>query len=1638
MLRSLEIVWPSQGVAEDEAFEDQPPLTTSYAKNVRLADKVTGRDRGSDRAGYSRWTGEALPAKAAELVAVGYRQQTVDYSIEKTRNFIQEGASHDFQAGPPGSLYWTFTGATQGADVEVGGFPTGVGKSIADADGGTFGFVRRDFPFTLIGSGDFCISAYARRDDASFPSNMAGLRLAFGATEKIAELDLNTGLLALSGGGTGGGGVVSLGGGAYRFWVWINYASGIPLTAQLFPDREFGASTNATLFDAVKLEKGQEPTAWNGADGIGTLWQRDNPDGTDCRWLDVDERGNIFALYGTAALRKLSADGAPIWSHQFPTKGDVGVVAIDEIGRVFAGVSGRPVAIPTTFDTPFLEGDVEEARLWCYAQDFRKEAEGEDTEVLVEQWSIGLSDGLRGFVTQIKVDRDKLYTVQNDPREGKAWLVVYEGLSGVRPIVALEQRRPYPCWALDASEDGRIATGSGSNVRRGQNPLSAFTTDDLVGWTPLDLDEEVVAGQPKFQIWSWFKFDDLNADIETDQGNDPEDGASVVQWRDRSGKGRNLSAASLTAAPKLRLKGLAGRPCLVFDGLNSLLQTLTSASIEKAFFDNQRGVIPNYRDSVSTQDSGACTFMILFRPEKKIAGTVADQQVVFDAPASYTAGVDRTALVVNREANDTAVAAGATSAEEVSLFARMQDASLEPGQGTASGAQMCSYQSKFATLTANKLSALLVSVNLNNGVNFSGFGGASFHVWATPIDRATQEAGQFGTGIQYLGGSPDGGWATLSKLSGEVYEIICLDRRHGAVSPVLEAPTADMPLWPTDLVGDKVGSVYIQDEGTGGTPAASSGSLTFTGGGGGSGAAGTWASADGKLTTVTLTNTGQGYTTRPNVSATGFNGGGSLEAGMFKSPAFTPAWVPSVFQKLRGYLAWKFGCAHLLRRSTSAQTITRENSSGTEGSYTWLYDDLLVHARETTTVTGAGPDAGGPPTSERTRKMNRFTHKGEVLVLCDASGKHLDVLSEPYSGFGYGVKFSADGKFLFTVGSSSARNWLGTAVAPQAALARKIAISETGEMNPLGVGGWLLNTTALHNERAPVGIALDANDNLYLPANAPAGGANLFGFRVLRGTSGATIHEFTFAPQTDGQATYCIATPVKIEKGRRVPFCPDYGTDLLTPNPAIMNEVAERLVVAGANTTYAGAELDDSLPMLEGKAPGAIRAYRLVKATPNGKAGRLRAVGAVSAGGVYMLEEGLPPTLVADGLFEEQSPGYVQGISAFDKAYFTNGASYVVWDPFKGTAETWKAKRGTIPPRCSGIEFWRGRIVLFGDQEFPGAAYMARLGEPDDFDFGAPTRVQTRAVSLGATLIGAIPDRMTGFIPYDNDNAIILADGSLWRLSGDPGDPQGGARLDRISAVVGGAFGRAWCIDPWGRIWFVGRRGGLWLMAGLGAMPERVSIGRIERRLEAVNQSTHYFRLAYHYDQSGIAVAVMPFGDAGAVTEHFFVELVDDRTAAFWPDELAALEKQMTSLLIVDGDAPDDRRLLIGCQDGFVRFMDLQADDDDGTPVEAFCRMGPFHLGERGREIGTVRLHAVFAHDQDGVAWSLYASSNPDLPGPPKVSGTFPPGRTSAVAARALGSYVWVELAQSAPGQSFALEHLRLEYRIAGRQRERV
>ena len=158
-------------------------------------------------------------------------------------------------------------------------------------------------------------------------------------------------------------------------------------------------------------------------------------------------------------------------------------------------------------------------------------------------------------------------------------------------------------------------------------------------------------------------------------------------------------------------------------------------------------------------------------------------------------------------------------------------------------------------------------------------------------------------------------------------------------------------------------------------------------------------------------------------------------------------------------------------------------------------------------------------------------------------------------------------------------------------------------------------------------------------------------------------------------------------------------------------------------------------------------------------------------------------------------------------------------------------------------------------------------------------------------------------------------DRSIYQLTGDP---MAGGQLDLVTDETGMAFGKPWTKDPQGTLWFLGSRGSLYAMAP-GSRPQRVSRDRIERRLHDIDFGANYVRLVYNYIDEGVHILVFPFNAGGTLLEHFFY---CTKTNSFHPDRFGTATDtsvQPTAALLIDGDAANDRTLLLGCEDGRIR-----------------------------------------------------------------------------------------------------------------------
>lgn len=1363
-----------------------------------------------------------------------------------------------------------------------------------------------------------------------------------------------------------------------------------------------------------------------------SLWDTPVPAKADVLMCETDLEGNVYALNGTSGVVKYSADGVEVYAYTVavPSGSVLGALDVDEGANVYTGVSGFREAPQGLLGSKepgngMIVGDMDKAQLWKLEHAFRNNDDENEPELSVA-WTLTMKaedpgPTLRGLVGYVRCKGAKLYTLQHDNRQWKSWLVVYDAIHSGVPFEALVQEVPYPASSLDVDTQGRIVITVENFTRRGENPAHPESLAALVGWTLKDIDEDVTGGQKKHRIW--FDLDPTKPEtLETTGGIIPEDGDEVLFARDANGSGRVLVFATPDGkrGPTWKKEGLGGKPELYFNGSTQLLYTGLSPSSDADFRDGGLGLFPTYKDPDNPNRSSQYAVVALMRPEAKTDGTtLTNQMPAWSHSADNPSLSDQTSLLINRGVAtggnlDTLASATNHVTNAVSWYCRA-DAS-DPGQGSATGLMPSSYQPSGSDLFGpfnSGANAMLISLIACNGVD-PGAGDTKtrslIRVWGRPIDRFMQDPdANVSVAKQWLGGSAHADFSTLAPMyRGSVCRIVVLDRKHQDVVGPLSI--CSHPAGPDSTTGNIVGAVTIVNEGA--VAASASGNLTFTPTGAPPTipASGTWQSLNGVLTSITLTSSGEGYDARPNVVATGFAGAGAaLQAGMEYKAGTKQS--PTVLEKIEGMLAWERGVAYLLH-SAGFYVVQRVNSFGTVGTYSWNAPHPYFYVPN---VVSPFISDQGPPENENTIGLHKFSHKGELLIFMDASGKFLDVLSHELNGIGLGCRFNADGTLIYTAGSSAGTDGEGLSTAANAATVRKIVVKADGKLGWTAPDGGSGIASGLQMSGQRCGLKVDAANNVYVPINAPIDFTDptCATFAVLS-DAGVLIHAFLAGPAgAQNQGAFCIALPRVLEKADPIPFTPDYEGD-------VASKVVEHLFIAGAAASYDG-----------GTVHSGLRKYRLVLATPNNDPPRLHAHLAV-AGGTVTRFDGPSLAVPTGGTAALSATAYIHSVAAGQKLYYADGATYKVFDPKLNEVTDWEAERGEIPPRCRIAEFWRGRNILCGDGT--GAVFGSRVLKPNDWDREPPVPTPVQAFEFAKSQVGDVPDSVTAFMPYNDDLATIGGDHSLYSLRGDP---MAGGQLDLRSDVTGMAFGRPWARDATGAGWFIGSRGGLFRQANPLALPERVSLMKIERRLQEIDFATYYFRLAYDPQREGVWIMQLPFGTLDvARIETYFYEI---KTDAFWADFIDEQEKQVTALHVIDGDGPSDRRILTGHGDGWVRYIDDANTTDDGTAIQASIVMGPYKGQVEGYEIRVTKLGMVLASTQSGGAtWRVYANDTPDDKGVAVRSGSFGPGNNLVASARARGSYFWLELSQTGSPSRFALERAYLEWEQAGRQRVRA
>ena len=690
-------------------------------------------------------------------------------------------------------------------------------------------------------------------------------------------------------------------------------------------------------------------------------------------------------------------------------------------------------------------------------------------------------------------------------------------------------------------------------------------------------------------------------------------------------------------------------------------------------------------------------------------------------------------------------------------------------------------------------------------------------------------------------------------------------------------------------------------------------------------------------------------------------------------------------EKIEGYLAWKWGIASLLPSDDGGGTV----------------DGLVsLHPFKSTPPSASGDTVVGFDNSDYTNAM--FSKEGITAKLTPNGDGQWAVNG---GGMGYGIVANDDNE-VFTVGPVQADSTNPSTGTPEPLVqARKIVDQGATASTDPADGAWTYDRDHASDElsseeiaRYPA-LAVDDSDNLYWPLASTLKANHV---RRLNGTTGALDWQYSISSQCQA---FAVALP---------PTTPKYDDDTVTG--------PEFVYICSDNGEQDGTQ-DLTLPQLH-----KIRQVLAEQNIDDGVSARAVKLAAVVNGGIYEVTSTTAALATNGASALDGGSAFISGVSAFRKGYFTDGITYKQYDPKAGTVSDWAATKGEIPPRAKLVGFWRGRMVLARDPEDPQDWHMSALGDADDWDKNPAVLTATMAISGNNARCGKMPDAVNAIIPYSDDLLLFGCDSNIYRLTGDP---MAGGQIDSVSTVTGVAFGEAWCKDPEGIIYFYGSRGGVYAMSPQGEI-QSLTQARIERRLQDIDLERYRIKLVWNDREQGLHVYQCPFYFDGVVLRSWFW---DKRNNAWYEDELASSTKQPSATCVMDGDSYDDRRMLIGCEDGVVRMYDNEIATDAGDRIDSKVLFGPMVVEHSSMQTRFCKLGVELASDQSGAEYDWYVSRAADVKGEPVRSGVLHSGPNGYPGGMFRGASSWVRLRNGAASQRWALEAMSLSAYPAGRKR---
>jgi len=369
-----------------------------------------------------------------------------------------------------------------------------------------------------------------------------------------------------------------------------------------------------------------------------------------------------------------------------------------------------------------------------------------------------------------------------------------------------------------------------------------------------------------------------------------------------------------------------------------------------------------------------------------------------------------------------------------------------------------------------------------------------------------------------------------------------------------------------------------------------------------------------------------------------------------------------------------------------------------------------------------------------------------------------------------------------------------------------------------------------------------------------------------------------------------------------------------------------------------------------------------------------------------------------------------------------------------------KSSTNPNPTYCSLACNWRGRLVLAGDPSAPQNFYMSRAGDPSDWDY---SQVDSAAAVAGnLSQAGKIGEPITALIPYTDDYMLIGCAHSLWMLEGDPAD---GGSIVMVSNQMGIVGKDAWCISPDGTLYFVAS-GGLYSVKPIWEFyqpPQLLSANTLNQFFQTIPWNLTITSMVWDADLHYLYMFFTPVsGQAG-------IHLVFDSRSegGLWKAQFAATNGPFSSCLYLSDNSPGNRAVLLGGWDGYIRQTKTTALDDDGQLIACSVTFGPWHPSPEASLLSatTIDMGELAA----GASSTAFAATAYIAAGPDAFSVTEGSAHSSTAVAISLdrrqktfrqrfrGGWFSLRLANGVSSTYFSFESATLEFKPAGRNRER-